>query len=635
MNSIDSEDRLQNILKYSKYLIILIILVGLVFLIKSCDRTYDDIETDVINATKDYINKNNITITKESYIEITKLDEIEGTELCSKASGVIVKNENGNLKYQVYLDCLNYQSSNFKNKSKYIELKGDAITVLNEGEIFEDPMYILKQDADVVVSGKASTEPGIYTINYMVYLGSSLQETVSRKVIVTENDKDANISGLLNTQDPIITLMGEKNIVLAMGTKYKEEGYLAVDYEDGKITRQVKVIPNPEKIPNSPGTYVITYSVTNSKGKTAIATRKITIVKLKSNLQIELNIVDDSISNKATISGSVKGEGFNYVLLPNGTKEYSSKFTYTVTSNGIYPFKVYDNYDNGENKFNEYIKEIEVTNIDNIIPTGICSALVRGNNTEVQIQANDNKGIAGYNYILDGIESGYQNTNTYKVASASKTISVNVKDVANNVATIKCSVTIKAETTPGRVDTSSATVINTSDYTLVATRNDVVDFAKAVDSLNVAQNHPPGYGDLCLSFAYYHAYKLYNGDPFSTLSAEAASKYEFASKFTSFKSESKQEVLAKVYESINAGQPCVLHVNGNKDGTSRHYVTVVGYKSSVTSAYSITEEDLLIIDSYDGKLERMDTANSRFMITGHDTGRTGSKAYGHQVYIFR
>ena len=70
------------------------------------ETTLPYIETDVINATKDYINKNNITITKESYIEITKLDEIEGTELCSKASGVIVKNENGTLKYQVYLDCL-------------------------------------------------------------------------------------------------------------------------------------------------------------------------------------------------------------------------------------------------------------------------------------------------------------------------------------------------------------------------------------------------------------------------------------------------------------------------------------------------------------------------------------------------
>lgn len=76
-------------------------------------------------------------------------------------------------------------------------------------------------------------------------------------------------------------------------------------------------------------------------------------------------------------------------------------------------------------------------------------------------------------------------------------------------------------------------------------------------------------------------------------------------------------------------------MNCNKDGTSRHYVTVVGYKNSVTSPYSITEDDLLIIDSYDGKLERMDTTNSRFMITGHDIGRTGSKAYGHQVYIFR
>lgn len=633
MNSIDSEDRLQNILKYSKYLIVIVILIIIFLLIKSCNRTYNDIEMDVIEATKNYIYKNNINITKETYIEIMKLDNIEGTELCSQASGVIVTNENGNLKYQAYLDCLNYQSSLFQNKSKYINLKGNIITILNEGEIFEDPMYTLKKDADVVVSGKASTESGIYTINYMVYLGNSLQEVIQRKVIVTSNDKDANISGLMNTQEPVIKLMGDKNIVLTKGAKYQEEGYLAVDYEDGKITRQVKVTPDPSKIPtNTPGTYVITYSVTNSKGKTAIATRTITIAKLKPNLQIELSVDNNNINNEAFIEVNIQGEGFNYVLLPNEEIEYSPSFKYPVTKNGIYTFKVYDNPNKG---FNEYIKEIEVTSIDNILPTGTCSALVRGNNTEVEVQASDNKGIAGYNYTLDGIKSGYKDTNTYKVSSVSKVISVDIKDIANNVATINCNVTVKNETTSGRLDTSSTTIIDTSEYTLVATRNDVVDFAKAVDSLNVAQNHPPGYGDLCLSFAYYHAYKLYNGDPFSTLSAEAASKYEFAAKFQSFKSESKQEVLAKVYESINAGQPCVLHVNGNKDGTSRHYVTVVGYKNSVTSSYSITEDDLLIIDSYDGKLERMDTSNSRFMITGHDTGRTGSKAYGHQVYIFR
>ena len=106
-----------------------------------------------------------------------------------------------------------------------------------------------------------------------------------------------------------------------------------------------------------------------------------------------------------------------------------------MTKNGIYTFKVYDYNDNGKGGFNETIKEIEVTNIDNVAPMGVCTALVRGNNTEIEVLASDNKGIAGYSYNLDGIESGYKNESTYKVASASKVISVNIKDIAGNVYT--------------------------------------------------------------------------------------------------------------------------------------------------------------------------------------------------------
>jgi hypothetical protein len=64
------------------------------------------------------------------------------------------------------------------------------------------------------------------------------------------------------------------------------------------------------------------------------------------------------------------------------------------------------------------------------------------------------------------------------------------------------------------------------------------------------------------------------------------------------------------------GRPMVLQVNGNKAGTSRHFVTVVGFKEGVTSAKDLKETDLLIIDSWDGKIERMDTETSRFMTSG-------------------
>ena len=70
-----------------------------------------------------------------------------------------------------------------------------------------------------------------------------------------------------------------------------------------------------------------------------------------------------------------------------------------------------------------------------------------------------------------------------------------------------------------------------------------------------------------------------------------------------------------------------MQVNGNKAGTSRHFVTVVGIKSDVKSADQVQESDLLILDSWDCQLERMDTNTSRFMTTGKDTNKSYSGYY--------
>lgn len=628
MNSVDELDRKQKIIKYGKYILLLGLIIFILFLLRGCKHGYSDIENEMIEATKKYISENNIQIYGQEFFEITKLGEIEGTELCSKASGVIVKNDNGNLTYTTYLKCDNYQSEVKSTRHKYIILTGDNIVVLNKGEVYEEKDYTLTGDADVIVSGKVGTTPGIYTITYDVYVDNELKETAYRTVIVTESDKGENVTGLRNREEPTLTLKGDTDIILQVGEKYNEEGYTAIDYDDGKISRQVKVDPNPEKIDTkSPKIYNIMYSVTNSKGRTAIATRTITVVRYKADLDIVIKKSTEDFTKSLNINIEVKGSGYKQMITPK--TDISRNITYPVKANGTYTFVFEDAYNN------KIRKEVEVNNIDNVPPSGTCSALVRGSNTEVEVKANDNKGISGYSYILDSQSTDFITANTYKVSQASKTVSVKVKDIVGNEATLPCEVTIKQETVTQGRPSGSAHVIDTSEYRLVSTKNDTIEFAKLVDSLNVAQNHPPGYPDYCLSFAYYHAYKLYNGTNLNAMTAAEGASYMYAAKFTAFKNDSKQVVLEKVYELINTGQPVVLHVNGNKAGTSRHYVTVVGYKNSVTSGSSMSEQDLLIIDSYDGKLERMDRDSSRFMISGYDTGRTGSKGYGYQLYILR
>ena len=629
MNSIDSLDIKQNIIKYGKYVLLILIVLSVFLLIKSCKKSYNNVESNVIKVAEKYVNDNNIFINNREFIEITELnkfEEIDGIELCSKASGVIITNENGKLNYVPYLKCEEYESDVDKSKNKYIDLVGDNPVLLNKGEAYNEQNYTLKSDADVIISGKVGTNPGVYIISYDVFVNNELKETAYRTVIVSSSDKTQTVFGLKNKIDPTLTLIGDTDVVLGIGQKYIDPGYTAVDYEDGKISKKVHVEPNPARIDTSkPGIYKIIYSVTNSKGRTAIASRTITVVRYRADLDISLTKNTEEIAKEVVIEVNISGNGYEKTISPIVTG--SPKYTYKVTANGRYTFIIEDSYKN------VIKKEIEINNIDNIPPSGICTALVQGSNTKIEVIANDNKGISGYSYILDGEATEFLNEASYESPNALKNVSVQVKDIVGNQSTLKCDVTVKSEAVSSTKSSGNVQVIDTSEYYLVSTKNDTIEFAKLVDNLNIAQTHPPGYPDYCLAFAYYHAYMLYNGTNLSNMTAVAGASYMYASRFKVYENDNKQVILSRVYDSINAGKPVIIHVNGNSTGTSRHYVTVVGYKKTVKSAANLKEEDLLIIDSYDGKLERMDRTGSRFMITGYDTGRTGLEGYGHQIYI--
>ncbi len=153
-------------------------------------------------------------------------------------------------------------------------------------------------------------------------------------------------------------------------------------------------------------------------------------------------------------------------------------------------------------------------------------------------------------------------------------------------------------------------------WTVPKTKGDLASYASYIASNGVRQNIDTSkYSDYCLAFSYVHAYDLYNG---TKGTASMAGNYAHAAAFTDYISDSKSAVLSKVYTEVLSGRPVILQVNGNKEGTSRHFVTVAGFKSSVTDPTKLTEKDLLIIDSWDGKVERMDTSSSRFMISGAD-----------------
>lgn len=182
--------------------------------------------------------------------------------------------------------------------------------------------------------------------------------------------------------------------------------------------------------------------------------------------------------------------------------------------------------------------------------------------------------------------------------------------------------TIKNPQITGNVKTIN---ILSGTFVVANTVSNIQDYASFVSNNGVKQDVDTAkYGDSCLSFAYSHAYDLFTG---SRTNTAQAGNYAHASSFSDYFNDNKNETLSKIYSEIMSGRPVVLQVNGNTAGTSRHFVTVVGFNSNVLSSGNLTEKDLLIMDSWDGKVERMDTEKSRFMTTGAACGKDYSGYY--------
>ncbi len=154
------------------------------------------------------------------------------------------------------------------------------------------------------------------------------------------------------------------------------------------------------------------------------------------------------------------------------------------------------------------------------------------------------------------------------------------------------------------------------EYIIAKTKADLPSYVSYIASKKLYQASDSKYNDKCLGFSEMHSWGYYTNR--RNYNADNGGNYTSGGSFTKFIDEDMTTIMNVIYNEILNGRPVVLQVNGNKAGTSRHFVTVVGFKSSVTSGNSLKQEDLLIIDSYDGKLERMDTEKSRFMTSGAD-----------------
>ncbi len=91
----------------------------------------------------------------------------------------------------------------------------------------------------------------------------------------------AGCEGASESDSPTITLKGDRDITLKVGEVIYEPGYTATDPQDGDITNRVQVTSNIDFYKE--GQYYVNYSVKDSDGNVANASRVVTISNNASN----------------------------------------------------------------------------------------------------------------------------------------------------------------------------------------------------------------------------------------------------------------------------------------------------------------------------------------------------------------
>ncbi len=408
--------------KYKKHIIVLacfllvLIIILLIVLNRPSDgmiTKYSDIERIMVINAQNYIKNNNIS--DNYYVSLNNLNiKIDEKLNCDFLSGVYKEKDN----YYPYLMCKDYNSKaireilekNEDNKN-YGELKGSNPYIVNATMYQEEGL----KDSKYQVNIKGNDiDNGLNIVTY--YINDNGTNVSELKRIVIAEDVVGNV--------PVLTLLGEKTRTIPQGSTYKDPGYKAMDERDGNITDKVKVTGSVDT--SKAETYKITYSVTNSRGKTATTERTIIVNETDVSLDIT-HKVDTKTSNgkSATITVTVNGNGYKRAVLPDNSEKETKEFSYTVYKNGTYDFVIYDINNNSE------VYSVKIIELDSTPPVLTCKGILGDNKTSITMTANEE-----IDYYVYDQEKTKESKKEY--SSTLEKLIVYGYDLAGNKGTITC-----------------------------------------------------------------------------------------------------------------------------------------------------------------------------------------------------
>jgi len=138
---------------------------------------------------------------------------------------------------------------------------------------------------------------------------------------------------------PTITLIGDNPINLNLGDTFSDPGAMAQDHEDGDLTASIQTISDVNT--SAAGTYMVTYTVTDSDGNSAMASRSVVVsdpgsdttvpvITLIGDNPINLNVGDTFNDPGATAQDNIDGD-ITASIESTSDIDTSAAGTYTVT----------------------------------------------------------------------------------------------------------------------------------------------------------------------------------------------------------------------------------------------------------------------------------------------------------------
>ena len=217
-----------------------------------------------------------------------------------------------------------------KDIVNYLELYGDDIITIYENSDYIESGYRAYNSIDEdltknvkVISNLNNNIVGEYEITYM------LGDIVKTRIVNVVEKPRVYTFIRLNTVD------GSVDIRLKKGDVYQEPGYNVFSTSGVELNDKVVVSGDVDTSKN--GIYELVYSLVDEYGIIISVSRKVTVIDLEINYSLNPTLYT---SDDVVINISVDDNLFEYMILPDNTKVYSSKYSYKVTNNGNYLFKV-------------------------------------------------------------------------------------------------------------------------------------------------------------------------------------------------------------------------------------------------------------------------------------------------------